>query len=124
MRNLILSTFKYWKKLNYRDWQYIFAKIDGNELAEYYMIPISKTYLGIDPKFKNSRGFKERVFPEKHRQTKKTLEFIEYSESDFLGCSHKNLEEDFLNINYLIKYSDKLLKQMNESYKEKTVPNN
>lgn len=116
LRALTLATFEYWKELHYEDWVYIFSKIDRNELGEYYMNLISKSYLGINPKFRRSRSFRERLFPKKYRQTQKSPEFTGYSKTDFFGVLHKEIEKDFMNIDLLIKYSDKLLKQMNESY--------
>jgi hypothetical protein len=94
LRELMLSTFEYWKCLNLKDWKFIFTKIEGNELGEYYMNGISKTYLGIDPKFRNDKGIRERLFPKKYRQTKKTVEFIENLKTHSIGMEHQYLENN------------------------------
>lgn len=53
LRELLLSTFKFWQGLTLQEWKYIFDKLRGNNLAGYYLAIIANQYLGIDPKFKS-----------------------------------------------------------------------
>jgi len=115
LEDLLLSTFEYWKELNYSDWAYIFKKIERNELGEYYMTQLSKVYLGIDPKFKNSKGIRERLFPNRFKQKEKNFEFIGNINSNLFESAKEKLESNYIKVESLTANSNKLLRQMNES---------
>jgi hypothetical protein len=111
LRELILSTSKYWKDLSYNDWNYIFGELSRNDLAKYYMKFISTTYLGIEPIFINKKSFLEKISKTRNTQRKKSSFFIGNLNTE--SPEYEILEsQNYVSLEELIKISNKLENEM------------
>ena len=109
----LLSTYKYWKGFNYSDWKWIYEKISGNSLAEYYMCVISSKLLGIDPKYESTKNVQISTisFTDSKVHSGKPAMFVGNLTGD-LRERENNIFLDFdLSIAELEKLHEKLMSQ-------------
>ncbi|HYV94351.1 MAG TPA: hypothetical protein VE978_21440 [Chitinophagales bacterium] len=111
LRELLLSTFQFWKDLNYQGWNYIFDKLRGNGLAEYYMAVIANQYLGIDPKYKSTRAveiFYVTIADQKTQSGKPSL-FVGDMQDELREMEQEELKESFgITIQNFVELSNRL----------------
>lgn len=119
LRELLLSTFQFWKNLTYKDWNDIFDKLRGNVLAEYYMATIANQYLGLDPKYKSTRNVEIMHFTtadQKYQSGKPSL-FIDNMQGELRKLETEELSKNFgLTIEDFIELSNSL------NDEKKTIP--
>ena len=97
LRELLLSTFKFWQDLTLKEWKQIFDRLRGNNLAEYYLAIISNQYLGIDPKFKSTKDVEIIHFTtvDNKQQSGKPSLFVNNMQGELRMMEEEELKESF-----------------------------
>ena len=124
LRELLLSTFKFWQDLTLQEWKQIFERLRGNNLAEYYLAIISSQYLGIDPKFKSTKNVEIFHFTpaDNKRQIGKPSLFVDNMQGELKKMEEEELKESFgLTIADFISIRNRLNSEIETEPKTKNI---
>ena len=124
LKELLLSTFKFWQDLTFQEWKQIFDKLRGNNLAEYYLAIISNQYLGIDPKFKSTKSIEIFHFTpaDNKRQSGKPSLFVDNMQGELRIMEEEELKENFgLTIADFISLKNRLNSEIGTEPKKKNI---
>jgi hypothetical protein len=111
LRELLLSTFQFWRNLNFQDWNEIFDRLRGNGLAEYYMAIIASQYLGLDPNFESTKDVEIVHFTtdDQRYQSGKPALFVGNMQGELRQLEEEELVESFgISIQTFVELSNRL----------------